>query len=106
MAEAGDPGAVPERLVERLAERQTRVLDGVVGVDVDVAVGLHGQVEQGVLGEAGEHVVVEADAGGDRGPAGAVEVELHEHGGLVGRSLDAGGAAHRASPDGWRVDGV
>ena len=46
VAEPADAGLVAERLAERLAEHDRGVLDGVVGVDVHVAVGLHGQVDQ------------------------------------------------------------
>src|SRR2546422_8014264 len=48
-------------LLERGAEREGGVLDGVVGVDVQVALGLDGEVEQAVPAELVEHVVVEAD---------------------------------------------
>ena len=61
--EAADAGLVAERLAERLAERDGDVLDGVVGVDVQVARGLDGQVEAAVAAELVEHVVVERDAG-------------------------------------------
>ncbi len=46
-----------------------------VVVDVEVAVALHGQVEQAVGGEGLEHVVEEADAGVDGAVAVAVDVE-------------------------------
>src|SRR3712207_6851782 len=52
------------------------VLDRVVGVDVQVAVGLHGEVDAAVLGQRGEHVVVEAHAGADGAGPRAVEVQL------------------------------
>src|SRR6266511_2993422 len=48
VAEAADAGLVPQRLAERLPERDAGVLDGVVGVDLQVALGPHGQVEAGV----------------------------------------------------------
>ena len=50
--------------------------DRVVLVDMQVARGLHGDVEQGVAREQFEHVVEKADAGRDLGLAGAVEGEL------------------------------
>ena len=75
---------VAERLAQRLAEHDRGVLDGVVGVDVGVAVGGDGEVDQRVAGERGEHVVVEADPGGDVGAAGAVEVDLDVDLGLLG----------------------
>jgi hypothetical protein len=42
VAEARDAGLVAERLGDRLAEDDRDVLDGVVGVDVDVAARLDG----------------------------------------------------------------
>jgi hypothetical protein len=50
----------------------------VVGVDVQVALGLHGEVEQPVLAELAEHVVVEAHARRDVDDTTAVEVDLDE----------------------------
>ena len=57
-----DPGAVAERLGERGPEHERDVLDRVVLVDLEVAVGLDREVEQAVVGERAEQVVVEADA--------------------------------------------
>src|SRR5690606_1768172 len=66
-----------------------------VGVDVEVALDLDPEVESAVLPELVEHVVVEADAGGDlHGPVGAVQVKVHVDAGLTGRAGDVGGAAH------------
>ena len=62
-AVAADPGAVAERLVERLPEHDADVLDRVVGAGLEVAVGLDLQAEPAVAGEQVEHVVEEADAG-------------------------------------------
>src|SRR5690606_20296792 len=87
------------RLAERGAQRERGVLDRVVGVDVQVALGLHGQVEQTVLAELGQHVVEEADTGTDLDPSGAVEVDLDQHRRLLGGALDAPdpGPAHSTS---------
>ena len=73
-AVAPDPGAVAERLVERLAEHDADVLDGVVGAGLEVAVRLDLQAEPAVAGEQVEHVVEEADAG-RRARLSPVEVE-------------------------------
>ena len=61
-----DPGPVAERLGEGGAEHERDVLDRVVLVDLEVAVGVDREVEQAVVGERAEQVVVEADAGIDR----------------------------------------
>ena len=60
--EATDAGLVAERLLERLPEDDADVLDGVVAVDVEVAGGLHGEVEAAVAAELVEHVVEERQA--------------------------------------------
>ena len=61
---AGDPGAVAERLVERLAEHDPGVLDRVVGAGLDVTGRAHVEIEAAVTSQQVEHVVEEADAGG------------------------------------------
>ena len=94
VAVAGDAALVAERLGEGLPERDGDVLDGVVRVDVQVAVGLDGEVDAAVLGQRGEHVVVEAHAGADRAGPGAVVVDLDDQLGLAGRAFDPCGAAH------------
>ena len=63
VAVAGDPAAVAERLVERLAEHDPGVLDRVVRAGLQVAGDLDLEVEPAVAGEQVEHVVEEADAG-------------------------------------------
>ena len=69
VAEPADPGPIAERLGERGAEHERDVLDGVVLVDLEVAVGRDREVEQAVVAERRQQVVVEADAGLDRGRA-------------------------------------
>src|SRR4051812_25253265 len=97
VAEPPDAGLVAERLAQRLPQDDGDVLDGVVRVDVDVPLRLHVEVEQGVLGEAAEHVVEEPDAGGDGRPPGPVEVELDGDVRLGRGPDDTGGTAHRGS---------
>src|SRR5690606_36502705 len=86
---------VAQGLAERRAQRERGVLDGVVGVDVQVALSLDGQVEQPVLAELRQHVVEEPDPGGHVHHARAVEVDLDLDGRLLRRALDAAYAAHR-----------
>ena len=73
VAVARDPAAVAERPVERLAERERRVLGGVVVARLEVAGPLEDEVEAGVEGELLEEVVVEPGAGRDPHAARAVE---------------------------------
>jgi hypothetical protein len=76
--EAGDAGLVPQRLPEGLAEHDAGVLDRVMAIDVEIALGLHREVEAAVAPELVEHVVEERQAGRDVDDAGAaVEVDRH-----------------------------
>src|SRR5690606_37586941 len=75
IAIAGDSSLVTQGLTNRLAEDDSDIFDRVVDIDVNVAGGANGEVNQGVLGERGEHVVEERHRGGDLGRAGAVEVQ-------------------------------
>ena len=89
VAEPADALLVAQRLAQRLAEHDRGVLDGVVALDLDVALGAHGQVEAGVAAQRGQHVVVERHAGVDVDDAGAVEVELDDDVGFLGLAFDA-----------------
>ncbi len=88
VAEAADAGAVAERPVERLAERDAGVLDGVVLVHLEVAVDAQVEVHAGVERQRVEHVVEEADAGRDLRAAGAVDDESRVDGGLARGARD------------------
>jgi hypothetical protein len=65
VAEALDPQVVAERVAQRPSERDADVLDEVVLVDMEVARRLDLETEAPVHRERVEHVVEEADAGGD-----------------------------------------
>src|SRR5699024_8261892 len=92
VAEAGDALLVAERLAQRLAEHDRRVLDRVVGVDVGVTGRLHRQVEAGVGAQRREHVVEERHGGGDVDLTGAVDVEGQLDRGLTGGAGQGRGA--------------
>src|SRR5262249_10588114 len=68
---------------------------------VQVPLGLDREVDQAVARQQREHVVEEADAGGDVGAAGAVEVEGQLDLGLAGLAAELCGARHRAPVRGW-----
>ena len=78
---------VAQRGLQRLAERQTHVLDGVVTVDVQVALTSQLQPHAAVAGELLQHVVKEAQPGGYAGSA-SVQAERERDVGLVGFSCD------------------
>ena len=105
VAEAAHARLVAQGLGQGLAEGDAGVLDGVVGVDLQVALGLDPQVEAGVPAQLGDHVVQERHPGVGPAVAGAVQVELDGDLDLGGAPLDPGGprrgswngCAHRRS---------
>ena len=105
LCEPADPGLVAESLPHGLPQHDRRVLDGVVGLDVDVARGLDREVEAAVLPEGGEHVIEKRYAGVDVRRAGAVQIDVDGDRRFRGGALDARpatglllGACHDCSP--------
>ena len=72
---APDAALVADGACERLPQRDAGILRGVVEIDMQVALRLDLEVEQGVPSECGQHVVEEADAGGNPGAPGAIETQ-------------------------------
>src|SRR5260221_210579 len=68
-AEAADAAFVADRLDERLADGDGDVLDRVVRVDVEVALGLDLEIEHAVARDLVEHVLQEGNARGQFGHA-------------------------------------
>ena len=92
------PARSPSASANADAEHERDVLDRVVLVDLEVAVGVDREVEQAVVGERAEEVVVEADARSSmRGVAGAVEAERDRDLGLARRAGDASRGGPRAA---------
>ena len=90
------PAFSPTRLAERLPEANAHVLHGVVLVHLQVAAGGDGQVEGGVFGQQGQHVVEKADAGGDPRLADAVQQQFQFDVGFRRLAVDAGSSGHRS----------
>ncbi len=88
------PALSPSGLLQRLAEGDADVFDRVVLIDVQIALGLHVQIDRRVLGQQREHVIEEADAGGNLALPGAVEIQLDADFGFGGFAIDGGGARH------------
>ena len=63
----------PSALREQLAQHDADVFHGVVLVDIQIALGVELQIEAAMLGEQLQHVIEEADAGGDFVPAAAFD---------------------------------
>jgi hypothetical protein len=90
-----DASHFAERLFERLAERDADVLGGVVVIDMKIASRGDVQVDARMPGQQIQHVIEKADAGRDRGFAGAVEIDGNFDVGLLGGSTQRG-LAHGA----------
>ncbi len=75
MPVAGHALLVADGLGEGLAEGDADVLDGVVVVDVQVAVALDVEVDQPVTGDLVEHVLQEGHADGEARLAGAIQID-------------------------------
>ncbi len=91
-AEAAHAGAVAERDVERLAERDRAVLDGVVLVDPEVAGAAQLEIGERPEREAREHVVEKPEAGRDARAAAAQQAEPHVDARLARRAPHLGDA--------------
>jgi hypothetical protein len=72
-----DAFAVAKRLAKRFAHRIAGILGGVMKIDMQVALGPHGQVHQAVPRELLEHMVEKPDARAHVIRARAVQVDFH-----------------------------
>ena len=78
--------------VDTLTQGEGCILDGMVLVNVEVALGMNEQVHLSVACYLFEHVVKESQTGLDIGLAGTVEREAHVDIGLLGGAYDLSGA--------------
>ena len=83
------PRRSPSALASAWPMRDAGVLDRVVVVDVQVALGLDRHVDQRMARQLVEHMVEEADAGRDVGLAGAVDIDGDRDLGFLGLAADA-----------------
>ncbi len=91
---AHDAALVAERLDERLPQSDADILDRMMIVDLQVALGADGQVDQRMTRDLVEHMIEKADTRLDVGFPGAIEQHIHGNLGLIGLARDSGGA-HR-----------
>ncbi len=88
MAVAGHALLVADGLGEGLAEGDADVLDGVVVIDVQVALAFDIQVDQPVTGDLVEHVLEKGHADGESRLAGAIQIDRGLDLGFQGIALD------------------
>ena len=83
-----NPLLVAQRLQESLSQGNPAVLDGVMGVHVQVPFAAQRQIGHGVPGEEREHVVKKRNAGFDQGLPPPVNVQLDKNTRLLRDALD------------------
>jgi hypothetical protein len=93
---APDAPLLPESLGQGLTDRYAGVLDRVVGVDLEVALGRHLEPESAVPAELIQHVIEERDAGGGRYLA-AVQIEIDGDLRLVRDAIDPSSPGHAST---------
>jgi hypothetical protein len=82
MAVAANAAFVAQRLLDRLAQGDADVLDGVMGVDVQIALGFDLQIDQAVAGDLIEHVIEEGQATGELGVSSTVQIDCEPESGF------------------------
>jgi hypothetical protein len=70
----------------------------VVGIDLQIALRAHRQVQSAVLGQLREHVVEERHTGLDGTHARAIDFQFDQHVAFLGNTLHARGPTHRQPP--------
>ena len=83
-AKSGNPGHVAQSLVNGLTQSYARILDGMVLVDMQIALRPDIDIDQRMAGELFQHMVEKADAGRDFGGAGAIEIDANVNPGFLG----------------------
>lgn len=94
VAEASYPALVTQGVFQRLAKRESHILHGVMGVNLQVAPGRQRQADTAMTGTCRQHVVEERQPGLDTHLAVAVEVHGHGNVRFTGLALDCRGTAH------------
>ena len=84
------PRAVAQRLPQSLAERDAGILDRVMRIDMQVALGRDLDVDQRMAGELLQHMIEKADAGRNLGHPRAVEIDADFEVRLLGLAGEEG----------------
>lgn len=83
---------VADRLGEGLTEHDADVLHGVVRIDLEIALGIDGEVQHAVAGHLLKHVLEKRQAGRKLGLPATVEVQANGDLGLAGIAFDTDGS--------------
>ena len=87
-SETSDSDGASERFTKSLADRNSDILDCVMKVNCDIALGLYVEIKQTVAGEGLEHVVEERNARVDVVLPSAVEIHTDLNRGFLGLAVD------------------
>jgi hypothetical protein len=82
--------AISQRAVKGLTESDSDIFDGMVLIDVEVAIGCKFEVESPVASEEFQHVVEKTDSGGDFVFAAAIDGERDANFGFGSFAMQAG----------------
>ena len=104
MAVTADASLVAQRLGEGLAQTDADVLGGVVGVDMQIALGFDIEVDQPVARHLVEHVIEKGNTGLEDASPRAIEVDLDANPGFQGIAREFG-LPHRDTWRAWRLGG-
>lgn len=88
-AEASDAAPFPEPGIQRRPQNESTVFHRVVVVDLEIARAGKLEVEVRMAGEGHEHMVEEAETGGDFALAGPIELEDHRDRGFLRPPFEA-----------------
>ena len=88
MSVAQDALLVAHRLRERLAQGDADILHRVMGIDMQIAFGVHFDIHHPMTGDLVEHVLEEGHAGLEVGLAAAVEIHADRDLRLKGVACD------------------
>jgi len=97
MAVTADTAFVAQGPTDRLAQRDADILDGVMGVDVQIALRFDAQIDQSMTRDLVEHVIEKRKTAGELGVSGAIQIDVRLNSGLQGIALNRCDACRHAN---------
>ncbi len=96
MTVTANPAFIAQRLLDCLAQGNADVLDGMMGVDMQIALGFDLKINQAMSGDLIEHVVEKRQATSKFGVSSTVQIDLNLNPGFQGIALDCCDACRHA----------
>src|SRR5713101_9374646 len=94
IAGAQNPAFGAERFLYGFAEGDADVFDGMMLVHIEIATGVHAEIKRAVARNQLEHVVEEADSGGDARFSPSIQIQLKTDVRFVGLAMNSSCAWH------------